>query len=73
MVDHRLPKRVMPRDVQNAGKRGPGGRRKNGRTAGQTIVGYLASQRTGAPPHLTLGSGIVQYVKGVVGLWPRGG
>ena len=51
---------------------GRGGRRKNRRTAWQMIFGYLASRGTGAPPHLTLGSGIAQYVKGAVGLWPRG-
>ena len=48
-----------------------GGRRKNGRTARQRIFGYLASQGTGAPRHLTLGPGIAQYVKGAVGIWPR--
>ena len=45
-----------------------GGRRNNGRTAWQRIVSYLASRGIGAPPHLTLGSGTAQYVKGAVGL-----
>ena len=72
MGDHRLPKRVMSGELENAGKRGTVGRRKNGRTAWQRIFGYLASRGTGAPPHLTLGNGIALYVKGAVGLWPRG-
>ena len=37
--DHRLPKRIMSRELENAGKQGPGGRRNNGRTAWQRIVG----------------------------------
>ena len=41
------------------------GRIKNGRTAWQRIVGSLASRRTGVPPHLTLGFGTAQDVKGV--------
>ena len=71
MGDHRLPKRVMSGELENAGKRGPGGKeRKNGRTAWQMIFGYLASRGTGAPPpHLTLGSGIAQHMmKRAVGL-----
>ena len=72
MGDYRLPKRVMSGELENAGKRGPGGRRNDGRTAWQMIFGYLASRGTGAPPHLTLGSDIAQYVKGAVGLRPRG-
>ena len=51
---------------------GGGGRRNNERTAWQRIVDFFASRGTGAPPHLTLGSGTAQYVKGAVGLWPRG-
>ena len=54
---------------------GWGGRRKNGRTAWQTIVGCLASRGTGAPPHLTLGSGTAECVNGAVGFlaaWVRG-
>ena len=73
MGDHRLPKTVISGELESAGKRGPGeGRRNNGRTAWQRIVGYLASRGTGATLRLTLGSGIAQYVKGAVGLWPRG-
>ena len=41
MGDHRLPKRVMSGELENAGKRGLGGRRKSGRTAWQMIFGYL--------------------------------
>ena len=63
MGDHRLRKRVMSGELRNTAKRGPGGKRKNGRTAGQRIFGYLVSRGTGAPPHFTLGSGITQYVK----------
>ena len=72
MVNDRLPKRVMSGEVENAGNVSRGGRRKNGRTAWQRIFGYLAPRGTGAPPHFTLKSGIAQYVKGAVGLWPRG-
>ena len=72
MGDNMLPKRVMSGELENAGKREPGGRRKSGRTAWQMIFEYLASRGTGAPPHLTLGYGTAQYMKGVIGLWPRG-
>ena len=73
MGDHRLPKKVMSGELDDARKRERGGgRRKNGRTAWQKIFSYLASQGTGAPPHLTLRSGIAKYVKGAVGLWARG-
>ena len=51
MGDHMLPERVMSGELENAGKRGPGGRRKNGQTASQRIVGCLASRGTKAPPH----------------------
>ena len=73
MGDHRLPKRVMSGELENAGKRDRGGRRKSRRTAWQMIFGHLTSRGTGEPPHLTLGRGITRYKKGVVGLWPRGG
>ena len=52
MGDHRLAKRAMSGELENAGKRGPGGEEKNGRTAWQMIFGYLASRGTGASPHL---------------------
>ena len=72
MGDHRSPKRVMSGELKNAGSVGRGGRRNNGRTAWQRIFGYLASRGSGRLPHLTLGPGIAQYVKGTVGLWSRG-
>ena len=62
MGEYRLPKRVMSGEVENAEKRGLGGRKNNGRTAWQKNVGYLASRGTGAPPYLTLGSDITQFV-----------
>ena len=66
MGDHRLPKRVVSGELENAGKRGPGARRKSGRTAWQMIFDYLAAWGTGAPPHLTLGYGTAQYTKGAL-------
>ena len=30
MGDHRLPKRIMPGELENAGQRGPGGRQGEG-------------------------------------------
>ena len=69
MGDHRLPKRVMSGELENAGR---GERRINRWTARKRVAGYLASRGAGAPPHLTMGSGTAQYVKGAVGLWPRG-
>ena len=64
--DHRLPKRVVSGELENAGKRGPGGKEK------EWTEDYLASRGTGAPPHLTLGYGTAQYTKGAGGSWPRG-
>ena len=72
MGDHRLPKRVMLGGLRTRETVGQGGRRNNKRAARQRIVGYFGSRGTGAPPYLTLGSGTAQYVKGAVGLWPRG-
>ena len=65
----RGPCRESSRTRGNVGR---GGGTKGGRTAWQMILDYLASRETRAPPHLTLGHGIIQYTKGVVGLWPRG-
>ena len=45
MGDHRLPKRVVSGELENAGKRGPGGRRNNGRTAWQRIFGYCCLKK----------------------------
>ena len=72
MGDRRLPKRVMSRELENAGKQARGEGKKNEWTAWQRIFSSLASRETGESPHLTLGSGIAYYVKGAVGLWPRG-
>ena len=68
MGGHRLPKRVMSGELENARKHGPGRKENNGRTVWQRIFGYLASRGTGALPLLTLGSDIAQYVKGTTGL-----
>ena len=72
MGDHRLPKRVMSGELENAGKRGPGGKEKEWTDCVADDRRLLASRGTGEPPHLTLGHGITRYKKGVVGLWPRG-
>ena len=53
------------------GNAGPGGRRKNGRTAWQRIIGRLTSGGTGAPPDLTLRFDIAQHEKETVSLWPH--
>ena len=58
---HRLPERVMSGELEDAGKRGPRGKEKYGRTAWQMTFGYLASRGTGALSHLTLGYGIVVH------------
>ena len=44
MGDQRLPERVMSGELENAGKRGPGGRRKSGRIACRMIFAYLGSR-----------------------------
>ena len=67
MGDHRLPKRVMSGELENTGKRGPGGKENKWTDCvGEDLRLYLASRGTGAPPHLTLGPGIAHYVKGAV-------
>ena len=71
MGDHRLPKRVMSGELENTGKRGPGGEEKELTDCVADDL-RLASRGTGEPPYLTLGRGITRYTKGVVGLWPRG-
>ena len=70
MGDHGLLKRAMSGELR--GNVGRGEMRKNGRTAWQRIVGYLASWETRAPPHQALGFGTAQYTKGAVGVWTRG-
>ena len=64
MGDHRLPKRAMSGELENAGKRGPGEKEKEWTDC--------VADDLWLPPHLTLGHGITRYKKGVVGLWPRG-
>ena len=72
MGDHRLPKRVMSGELENAGKRGPGGKEKEWTDCVADYLRLFGIRETGEPPHLTLGRGITRYTKGVVGLWPRG-
>ena len=70
--DHRLPKWVEYGELENAGKRGPGVRKNNGRTAWQRIASHLASRGTGAPLHRTLGVGSAPYAKVAAAVWWRG-
>ena len=73
MGDHRLPKRVMPGELENAGKRGPGGKEKEWTDCVADDLRLFGVTGTEEPPHLTLGHGITRFKKGVVvGLWPRG-
>ena len=67
MGDHRLPKKVMSGELENAEKVRRGGRRRDGQTAWQRVVGCLASRGIGTPPHKTLGFRKAQYAKGGVG------
>ena len=71
MGDHRLPTRVMSGELENAGKRGPGGKEKEWTDCVAEDL-RLFGIRTGAPTHSTLGSGGARHVKGAVGLRPRG-
>ena len=50
---------------------GQGGRKNNGRTAREMIIGCLASRKTAAPPLETLGFATAQDAKGAVDLCPR--
>ena len=72
MGDHRLPKRVMSGELENAGKRGPGGKEKEWTDCVENDLRLFGVTWTGEPPHLTLGHGITRYKKGVIDLWPRG-
>ena len=72
MCDHRLPKRVMSGELENAGKRGPGGKEKEWTDCvadDLRLFGVTGDWRTAAldPVHST-----TPYKKGAVGLWPRG-
>ena len=73
MGDDGLPKRVISGELENAGKRGPGGKEKEWTDCvADDLRLFGVARGTGAPPHLTLGHDITQHTKGVVGLWPRG-
>ena len=63
-----LLQRRPPANRMREHRNNRGGRRNNGRTAWQRIFDYLASRGTRTLPHLTLGPGIAQYLKGAVGL-----
>ena len=72
--DHRLPAERIMGELENAGKRGSGGKEKEWTdcVAGDRRV--LASRGTRAPPGKTLDPGVryrAQYPKRAVGLWPR--
>ena len=72
MGDHRLPKRVMSGELENAGKRGPGGKEKEWTDCvadDLRLFGVTGDWKTAA---LDPGHGTTPYKKGVVGLWPRG-
>ena len=73
MGDHRLPKRVMSRELENAGKHGPGGKEKKWTDCvaeDRRLFGITGDWNTAA-----LDPGVwyivAQYVKGAVGLWLR--
>ena len=72
MGDHRLPKRVVSGEIENAGKRGPGGKEREWTDCVAGDLRLFGVTGDWSTPHLTLGRGITQYTKGVVGLWPRG-
>ena len=71
-----IPKRVMSGELENAGKRGPGGEEKDWTDCvaeGLRLFDITGDSNTAElPPQLTLGPGMAQYVTGAVGLWPRG-
>ena len=70
MDDNRLPKRIASGELENAGC-GSGGRRRDVRTAWQTMVGCLASRETEVP-RTRPWDFVTQHAKRVGGLWPRG-
>ena len=61
----------MSGERENAGKRGLGRKEKEWTDCVAEYRRLFGITGTGAPPHLTLGSGAAQYVKGAEGLWPR--
>ena len=65
----------MSGELENAGKRESGGKENSSTDCvaqDRRLFGITGDRSTAALPHLTLGSGTSQYVKGAVGLWPRG-
>ena len=54
MGDHRLPKRVMSGELENAGKRGPGRKEKEWTDSVADDLRLFGITGAGAPPHLTL-------------------
>ena len=62
----------MSGELDNAGKRGPRGKEKEWTDDVAEDLRLFGIRGTEAPPHLTLGPGTAQCVKGAVGLWPRG-
>ena len=74
MGDHRLPKRVMSGELENAGKRGPGGKEKEWTDYVADYLGLFGVTGDWGTTALDPGAwyNIVVYTKGVVGLWPRG-
>ena len=72
MGDHGLPKRVMSGKLENAGKRGPGGKEKEWArsvAAGRRLFGIKGDWSTTA---LDPGVWYSTDTKGAVGLWQRG-
>ena len=72
MGDHRLPKRVMSGELENAGKRGPGGKEKEWTDCvadDLRLLGVTGDWRTAA---FDPGVRYSAVHEGAVGLWPRG-
>ena len=60
MGDHRLPKRVMSGELEKVGRHGPEGKEKEWTDCVADDLWLFGITRgTGAPPHLTLGSGLI--------------
>ena len=73
MGDHRLPKRVVLGELENAGKRGPGGKEKQWTdyaTEDQQVFDIIGNRIT---PARHPGVGYSTIREGADGLWPCGG
>ena len=73
MGDHRLLKKVMSGELENAGKRGPGGKEKERTDCvadDLRLFGITEGWSTSALDRGVYGT--AQYTKGAVDLWPRG-